>query len=418
MTPYKVLVELGFHNIISEATAQTQTGAEVITKYQSFLMTNEESCGVVNKFIREAAQHRYDNGVNEALTRVSDYIQANKTSWALATACESIKSNGSNFNMLNRNAATQVEKLLEQDEENVVKYIRSGALKNVMFCESFRSIAKQVFAGQTIVEAKADYTKITPVSLVESVTDGHCFVVAGKLYKTDDAQNVTEAAWNEVSNTFRIVESLLESNICSIDETSISTKYGNAEYIINEANTVIKKQGNEERTFTTEQFRDHARLIVMSCNPRFKAATAQVMEAIALTAENYDSIASLDHVGIYETRQDRFLVIESGSSIFATLLASSRHPKWTINEDAIKALSFIKTKTNVELGEEYKTVVEAAMEHASAEQKEEMARQLAENEDKSIRERIANLTEKFKDNPVQLALLANLAAEYSQLASE
>ena len=74
MTPYKVLVELGFHNIISEATAQTQTGAEVITKYQSLLMTNEESCGVVNKFIREAAQHRYDNGVNEALARVSDYI--------------------------------------------------------------------------------------------------------------------------------------------------------------------------------------------------------------------------------------------------------------------------------------------------------------------------------------------------------
>ena len=418
MTPYKVLVDLGFHNIISEATAQTQTGAEVITKFQSFLMTNEESCGVVNQFVREAAQHRYDNGVNEALTRVADYIQSNKTSWALASACESILANDLSRNMLNRNAAKQVEKLLEQEEENVVKYIRSGALKNVMFCESFRNIAKQVFAGQTIIEAKADYTKTTPVSMVEAVADGHCFVVAGKLYKTDDARNIVEASWNEVSNNFKVVESLLESNICTIDETAVTTKYGNAEYIINEANTIIKKQGDEERKFTTEQFRDHARLIVMSCNPRFKAATAQVMEAIALTAENYDSIASLDHVGIYETRQDRFVVIESGSSIFATLLASNRHPKWTVNEDAIKALSFIKTKTNVELGEEYKSVVEAAMEQASAEQKEEMARQLAENEDKSIRERIANLTEKFKDNPVQLALLANLAAEYSQLASE
>ena len=143
MTSYKVLIELGFNDIIAEAHAQTQTGAEVITKYQSYLMTNPESCGVVNQFVREAAQHRYDNGVNEALAIISDYIQSNKTSWALASACESVKNNGSKFNMLNRNAASQVEKLLEQDEENVVKYIRAGALKNVMFCESFRNIDRK-----------------------------------------------------------------------------------------------------------------------------------------------------------------------------------------------------------------------------------------------------------------------------------
>ena len=56
MTSYKVLIELGFNDIIAEAHAQTQTGAEVITKYQSYLMTNPESCGVVNQFVREAAQ--------------------------------------------------------------------------------------------------------------------------------------------------------------------------------------------------------------------------------------------------------------------------------------------------------------------------------------------------------------------------
>lgn len=416
MTPYKVLVGLGFSNIIAEATAQTQTGAEVINKFQSYLMAHEESCSVVNQFVREAAQHRYDNAVNETLTRVADYIQSNKTAWALASACEAIKANGSNFNMLNRNAATQVEKLLEQDEENIVKYIQAGALKNVMFCESFRNIAKQVFAGQTIIETKADYTKITPVSLVESVTDGHCFVVAGKLYKTDDAQNVVEASWSEVSNTFNLVESLLESQICKIDESSITTAWGNAEYVISEADKISKKVGEEIREFTTEQFRDHARLVLMSCNPRFRNQTAQILESIALTAENYDRIASLDHVKIYETKKDRFIVIESSATLFAALLQSTHQTQWSINEDAVKALSFIKTKTNVELGEEYKAVVEAAMEHASEEQKAEMQKQLEENADKSIRERIANLTEKFKHDPVKLNLLANLAAEYVSLA--
>lgn len=418
MTPYKVLVDLGFNHIVMEATAQTQTGAEVINRFQTYLMTNAESCGIVNQFVREAAQHVYDNGVSEALSQVTDYIQANKTSWALASACESILANDLSRNMLNRNAAKQVEKLLEQEEENVVKYIRSGALKNVMFCESFRSIAKQVFAGEQIIEHKANYKKITPVSLVESVADGHCFVVAGKLYKTDDSQNVVEANWNEVSNTFKVVESLLESKICSIDESSITTKYNGAEFIISEAGMVTKKQGAEERQFTAEQFRDHARLMVMACNPRHRNTLAQILEAIALTSENYDNIASLNHVGIYETANDRFLVIESSSTLFATLLASNRHPAWTINEDAISALSFIKGKTNVELGEEYKSVVDAAMEHASEEQKAEVARQLKENEEKSIKDRIAALTESFKDDPAKLAVLASLAADYASLAQD
>ena len=415
MTSYKVLIELGFNDIIAEAHAQTQTGAEVITKYQSYLMANPESCGVVNQFVREAAQHRYDNGVNEALAIVSDYIQSNKTSWALASACESVKNNGSKFNMLNRNAASQVEKLLEQNEENVVKYIRAGALKNVMFCESFRNIAKQVFAGQEIVEAKADYTKITPVSLVESVTDGHCFVVENNIYKVDDAGNLTECSADEVSNTFKIVEGLLESNIAQIAENDITVKYGNSEYIISESNKIIKKTGEERREFTNESFREHVRLMLMTTNPRRRNEAAQTYEAIALTAENYDQIASLDHVHIYETRNDKFLVIESGTNLFATLLMSNRHPKWTINEDAIKALSFIKTKTNVELGEEYRSIVESAMELASEEQKAEVARKLEESADMSIRDRIANLTEKFKNDPVKLQLLASLAADYASI---
>lgn len=416
MTPYKVLVDLSFSHIISEATAQTQTGAEVINKFQTYLMANAESCGVVNQFVREAAQHVYDNGVNEALSRVTDYIQSNKTSWALASACESILANELSRNMLNRNAAHQVEKLLEQEEDNVVKYIRAGALKNVMFCESFRSIAKQVFAGESIIEHKAEYKKITPVSLVETVADGHCFVVAGKLYKTDDSKNVVEGNWNEVSNTFKVVESLLESNICKVDETSITTTYNGSEFIISEAGKVTKKQGEETREFTTEQFRDHARLMVMASNPRHRNTIAQVLEAIALTSENYDNVASLNHVGIYETANDRFMVIESGNSLFATLLASNRHPVWTINEDAIKALSFIKGKTNVELGEEYKEIVESAMEHASEEQRAEVARQLKENEEKSVKDRIAALTEQYKNSPVHLALLASLAADFATLS--
>ena len=153
----KIQAELDFSSIIGESMAQTQTGAELLSKYNSYLLVNEASCALVNSFVKEAALHTYDNGINEALTTVAEYINANKASWALATACESINANTASHNYINRNAAKQVEKLLEMDETNVVKYVKNGALKNVMFCEAFRNIAKQIFKETPMVEAAADY---------------------------------------------------------------------------------------------------------------------------------------------------------------------------------------------------------------------------------------------------------------------
>ena len=410
-----VLANLEFAKIIFESSAHTQTGAELINKYQTYLMANAESCDVVNKFVKEAVSCMYDNGVNDTLSRVTDYISSNKTSWALASACESIMANGSNFNMLNRNAAKQVEKLLEQDEENVIKYIRSGALKNVMFCESFRNIAKSVFAEKPIIEHKADYTKYTPCSIVEQVGDGLCFVVAGQLYKVDDGQHISEAQWNEVSNTFKTVASLLNSQLVEVDENKITIKYMNAEYIVESADHIVKKVGEDSREFTVEQFREHSRMQVLTANPRFRNNVAQVLESIAQLVENFDTVATLDNVGIYTTKNDKFVVIESGSDLYATLLASTKHPKWTINEDAISALSFIKTKTNTELGEEYKKAVEITMQNESKEHQEEIEKQLQLNEEQSIKERIEALTEKFSHDPAKLAILAKLASDIQGL---
>lgn len=411
----KILAELEFNVILNEAMAQTQTGAELINKYKSFLMANESTCRLVNNFVKEAQLCRYDNGVNTVLEQVADYINSNKTIWALASTCESINQNTSSYNYLNRNAAKQVEKLLEMEETEVVKYIKAGALKNVMFCEAFRNIAKQVYKDQPIVEATAEYVKVTPISMVENVGDGYCFEVAGSLYKIDDDRNIQEAQWNEVSNTFKIVSQLLESTISSIDEYTITVKAGNATYEIKEAEKVTKvgKEGTTE--MTVEQLRDNSRLVLMATNPRHRNDLAGVLEAIALTCENYDHIVSMDNVAIYSTKNDRFMVIESNENIYATLLQSNRNSKWTINEDAISALSFIKTKTNVTLSENYKDVVSKAMATADEKEKETIAEELKEQEVVSYKERIEALTEKFKNDPVKLAVLSKLAQEIAEV---
>lgn len=410
-----VLVGLEFGKILHESTASTQTGKELLTRYQTHLLANPESCGIVNQFVKEASGHLYDNGIHECLKVITDYIQDSKTSWALASACESILRNDSHYNILQRNAAHQVEKLLEQEEDKVVRYIRSGALKNVMFCESFRNIVKQVYSEQPMVEYKADYTKYTPISMVESVGDGHCFVAGKALYKVDDAGNVSEAQWNEVSAPFKMVSSLLNASITEMDSDKIVVNYLNAKYEFENANEITKITESDRRKFTVDEFREYSNMQVMASNPRRKNEVAGMLESMAILAENLDSVVSLDNVSIYTTAGDRFMVIESGDHLYATLLESNRQAKWTIHENAIDALSFIKSKTNAELGSEYSSVVESAMESLDAEKREEISKQLQENEERSIKERIEALTERFKNDPTKLAILAKLAAESQEL---
>ena len=411
----KILADMEFASIISEAYANTQTGAELLNKYKAHVMANESSCALVNNFVKEASKCIYDNGVNEAFTTVTDIINNNKTVWALASACESIKSNNSSYNYINLNAAKQVEKLLEMDENDVVKYIKAGALKNVMFCESFRNIVKQVYKDSPMIEATADYTKITPVSMVENVGDGVCFEIAGNLYKMTDDKEIMEAQWNEVSNTFKTISSLLESNMVTIDSHDIIINTQNAKYTISKGGEVVREGKEGKKTMTVSEMRDHNRLVIMSTNARYKNNMAQILEAIALTCENYDSIVNMDNASIYTTKNDKFIVIEAGTNIYSTLLASTKHPKWTVNENAIDAFSFIKNKTNVSLSENYKELIEDTMAKIDEGEKERIENELKMQKQQSYRERIEALTEKFKNDPVKLAVLSKLAQEISSI---
>lgn len=414
----KIIAEMGFGTVIAESSSQTQTGSELLNKYKSYLMANESTCALVNNFVREASRHTYDNGVNSVLESVVDYIQSNKTIWALASACESILANDSSYNYLNRNAVKHVEKLLEMEEEEVVKYIKAGALKDVMYCESFRNIAKQVFKEQPIVESNAEYTVAHPISMTEYMGDGVCFEVCGTLYKLDDDKNIMESNWSDVSNTFKTITQLLESDFVTVDNSMISIKLGNTEYQICEENK-IKRIGKENvLEMNVEQLRENNRLMINATNPRFKNQMAATLEAIALTCENYSHIVNMDNVSIYTTNKDKFVVVEAGNNLYATLIKSNHNQKWTINENVVDALSFIKSKTNVSLSENYKEMVEAHMENATIEEKAQMKADAIAQEIQSYKDRIAALTEKFKNDPVKLAVLSKLAQEVNAVTVE
>lgn len=442
----KILADMNFQSIIGESIAQTQTGDELLSKYKSYLLVNEASCGLVNSFVKEAANCTYDNGVNEALNLVADYINSNKASWSLASACESIAYSTASNNYLNRNAIKHVEKLLEMNEEELVKNVKNGALKNVMYCEAFRNIARQIFKETPMVETTNEYKVTHPVAFVESVGDGLCFSIEGKIYKIDDDKNVVESTANEVSNTFRTITTILESNACTIDGHSINVVAGNSMYTISEAGkcekcklekpgefegdkipavkkdkTLPKVENSEDpekrnkksikESFTTAELRENNRLVLMTANPRFRNNLAAILEGIALIAENYENIANMDNVNIYETKNDKFVVIEGGNKLYASLLASNRQSAWTINENVVDALSFIKNKTNTNISENYSEMVKNYMESVSETEKDNLKQELHEQKVQSYKERIEALTEKFQNDPVKLGLLANLAKE-------
>ena len=57
----KILTELEFSSIISEAQAQTATGSTLLNRYKSHCMSNESTCALVNNFIKEASKLTYAN---------------------------------------------------------------------------------------------------------------------------------------------------------------------------------------------------------------------------------------------------------------------------------------------------------------------------------------------------------------------
>ena len=119
-TIFKPLANMDFANVLVEAYADTQTGTSLINKYRQYLLTNESSCTLVNNFLKEAKNCLYDSGIVNVVNSLTETISENSVSWQLATACEAINSNKSSYNYLNRNAASTVEKLLEQNGAEVV----------------------------------------------------------------------------------------------------------------------------------------------------------------------------------------------------------------------------------------------------------------------------------------------------------
>lgn len=416
---YKRLANMDFAKILFEAKAQTQSGMQLINKFQAHVMANPVTCSLINNFISEARACLYDNGVQQAFRTVTDFIAEGKYSWLLATACESINESSSSYNYLHRNAAKQVEKLLEMEENDVVNYIKAGALKNVMFVESFRNIVKGIQNDMPIVEEHVDYTNTHPISMTESIDNDVYFTIFGQLYKIDENKNTTLAQndWNKVSNDFRIISQLLESNTVKFENESVSYTCGNHfTYTISEQNKCIKTYGDKKLELTVEQLREQNALYVNTIPyAAQKQQTAHVLEGIAKICERFDSIAVLNNVHIINTANDRVLLIENQNTATATLIATNHSQKWSITDNIYEVCSFIKKQTRADISESFKEKIEEAISQTEKEEKQKIQESIKQDEIKARKEKIEALTEKYKNDPTRLAVLSKIAQELAEI---
>lgn len=415
-TVFKPLADMDFANVLMEAYADTQTGASIINKYRQHLLKNESTCALVNGFLSEAKNCMYDSGIVSVVNELTDVIAENKVSWQLATACEAINANHSSYNYLNRNAASTVEKLLEQNEENVVKYIKAGALKHVMFCEAIRNIVNGVFTDcQTVITE--EYTATKPVSYVEENEGKKYFEVLGNIYSMEGT-TIKEANASEVSGDFLVISRLLESNAANFDANSetltVDTPLAKYEVFVEEGCTKCKRTPKKEsdKTITFENeftLREHNRMVVGATNYTQRNQVAELLEGIARAFEKFENFMLLDNTQIIESKNDKFVIIENAENAFAYLISSNHNTGWKLNTTIVEALNFIKKHTNLNLNKDYKANIDEQIKKTEEEKAQQIAEDIKKGELNARKQRIEMLTEKYKDDPATLAVLAKVA---------
>lgn len=414
MANYKTLASMDFASKLYEAKLQTQTGKALVSKYQAYCISNPVSCALVNNFMKEAKDCIYDSGIAQIYESLANVISENKYSWAIASTCESIDANETKGNYLNRRAAQQVAPLLEMSERDVVDYIKSGAFKSVMHVEQFRNIAKSIFRDQPVVESNSQFKLTHPISVIEQKEGVVYFEVLGDIYKIDEGK-IEESKAEEVSQDFIVMSQLLESNNISLVDDSLVLTVGNRKYTVKEQGACVLKANDRDLYMTVDQLRENSNTFVSTSFISQRNNYAFILESFAKIVENYDKIGILNNVSVVNTANDKFLVIENDGNAYAKMLQTTHTPAWKVVDNIAEACKVIKKNTRVDLSENYKVSIDKVVEQVSEQEAKQITESIESEKMNSRKQKIAELTERYKNDPVRLHMLSQIAADLSEM---
>lgn len=419
----KLLKNLNFAGKINECEAVTEAGKEMIKNYKGYLFTNPTTCGVVNNFVKEAQKYSFDTGLTSILESVLSFINENKVSWRLATACESISNNNSSFNYIAQTGVEQVEKLLEMEEKDVVSYIKGGCLKGVQYIPEFRAICKDVYKT-TITETYApNYTVTNPVSYVYENENAKYINVLSKTYKIAD-DKVIEAVCDDVK--FNRINMLLEA-FKTVD-TQLVYEYANGRntytftiYESDEKSMINISCGDINESFETPvAFSEYcdtlSRTMMMNEKLQFMTITSAVNEVF----EASDNVMLLDNVKIVESANgSTSAILEAKDNVNLTVFKSINFGSSCRSYDYVaEALKDLTKVSGIDIKHLYENRINEDVKKQDPEGYKNIQEELAASKEAKMelrKKKIAMLAEANKNNPAILAVLNKAARDLAML---
>lgn len=423
----KLLKDLDFATKISEAKAATPAGQDFLKGYKGYLFSNPATCSLVNNFVREATNYSYDTGLVSILESVNKYISDNKISWQLASACEHINENNSPYGYLAKTGINQVEKLLEQNEADVVSYIKAGALKGVMYIPEFRSICKQVYKTQITESHHVNYDMTTPISYVKiDENNNEYFSVHGHNFVVNE--NSVSQVDNVNDNVYNFMNRILESFTKEGDNLFYEYKNGYGEmvrfsFVTEGEDTTLhfKKGSTTEKTYNTpSEFMEGMSTLSMIMPIREKMQFMNICKNISTVFENVDGIVELDNVK-YITTNNNFAgaIIEGKDNVNLSVFHSVNAGSFSRNYNyMVEALKDVTSMTGLDLAHVYENRIDEDCKKMPTDEQKEIQESLEATKDAqfAIRKRkIAMLAESYKNDPVKLSLLNKIAKDLNAL---
>lgn len=403
----RLIKDLDFAAKLNAAEPMTESAQDVVKRYRGYLYTNPCSCALVNNFIREARQYGYDKGMAKILESVASFVAENKISWKLASACESISNDNSTYSYIAKIGIGKVEQLLEMNENDVVAYIKAGALKNVKYIPEFREICKDVYRS-TINESETTvkYEMSTPFSYRHVTESGENVIsILGKAYSISESK---VAAVDCNDEKFVRINAHL-SQFTQANE-SIEYKFGEYKFSINEGKLTLTKGDKQLEVFeSSTDFLKYCDQLsrVMPFNQRqfmvISGAVAEVLEA-------YDDILSIDCARVYKnTNGTVSAIIEAKDNVIAIANGEVVDAPFMV-----EALDAVKKNCGVDLKVVYESRINEDVKKGNPEEYAAIQEELQRSKDAQAEiryQKIERLAEAYKDDPATIAVLNRLSKE-------
>lgn len=406
-----MLAELEFGDIIGGGAAQTAPGREMLGRYKAAVLAQPDSYAMVAGFLSEARHYAYDKGIMEAATRIADFISEHKASWALAGAVERIEADDSPQNFLNRSCVGQIKSLLEMSEPDVVRYIKAGALKNCNFIPAVRQVCKNVLQERKGPEEEdSAYTVRHPMTFTEAVDGGVLFNVGEELWIVKDGQ---VERTNERPSHERSMINMLMRSCTECRENHITCEQGGMRLEITPGRIIRECAGRRDE-FTVDAWRETASMHAAGW-ARDRHKVAAFMEAAAIAAESFASLCENDLLTEYASARDIVRVLDGGDTVHVSGIKRQTGEPYSASGNIAECVKYIQAKTGIDLTGKYRDRIDEAVEQEEERTGKLMAESVEIAGIANRRERIMELTEMYKNDPVKLAVLSRLAMRLNDI---